>query len=174
MMGTSQSLPELVAAAKANARASEDRISEILKLVNGRDASGAQLNEFRVATVALELAAVDIFSLFEVRLQHHFRRGPFSRKLESQLIESGEIELANRIHQYYLAINVLKHGKGASYRELLNAPSSFFSVNSSEDIIADEASATTGLIDITIPGFFDGLTSSILEAYNFLENRAVS
>ena len=171
MMGTSQSLPELVAAARANAKTSEDRISEILILMDGQSGSETQDEELRAATVALELAAVDIFTLFEARMQHHFKRGPFSRKLKSLLLEAEQTDLADRVHQYYLAINVLKHGKGASYRELLNAPSTLFVVKPTEDIIADEAHAPAGLVDVSVPGFFDGLTTTILEAYHFLENR---
>ena len=174
MVGTSQSVPELVAAAQANAKTSEERVSEILKLMDGQNGSDAQVEELRAATVALELVAVDTFSLFEARMQHHFRRGPFSRKLKSLLMESEQNDLANRVYQYYLAINVLKHGKGASYRELLNAPNSLFVVKPTEDFTADEAHASAGLVDVSVPGFFDGLTSTILEAYYFLENRQVS
>jgi hypothetical protein len=174
MMGASQSLIELVAAAQANAKTSEDRISEILKLKDGQNGSGAQVKELRAATVVLELAAVDIFSLFEARMQHHFRRGPFSRKLKSLLLEAEQTDLADRVHQYYLAINVLKHGKGASYRELLNTPSSRISVKQTEDITADKAHALASLVDVSVPGFFDGLTTTILEAFHFLENRQVS
>ena len=170
-MGASQSLLELVAAAQANAKTSEDRISEILKLMDGQNGSDAQVEELRAATVSLELAAVDIFSLFEARMQHHFRRGPFSRKLKSLLLEAEQTDLADRVHQYYLAINVLKHGKGASYRELLNAPSTLFVVKPTEGIIANEAHAPAGLVDVSVPGFFNGLTTTILEAYHFLENR---
>lgn len=170
-MGASQSLLELVAAAQVNAKTSEDRISEVLKLMDGQNGTDAQVEELRAATVALELAAVDIFSVFEARMQHHFRRGPFSRKLKSLLLEAGQTDLADRLHQYYLAINVLKHGKGASYRELLNAPSALFVVRSSDNIIADEAHASASLVDISVPGFFEGLTTTILEAIHFLENR---
>jgi len=171
MMGASQSLLELVAAAQANAKTSEDRISEILKLMDGQNGSDAQVEELRAATVSLELVAVDTFSLFEARMQHHFKRGPFSRKLKSLLLESEQTDLADRVYQYYLAINVLKHGKGASYRELLNAPSTLFVVKPTEDIIADEAHVPAGLVDVSVPGFFDGLSTTILEAYHFLENR---
>jgi len=168
-MSASQSILELVAAAQATAKTSEDRISEITKLMGGQAGSDAQVEELRAAAVALELAAIDIFSLFEARMQHHFRRGPFSRKLKSLLIESGQVALAGRVHQFYLAINVLKHGKGASYRELLNAPSSLLVVKPAEDNSTDGASP--GLVDVTVPGFFEGLTSTILEAYHFLEGR---
>ena len=170
-MVASQGLLELVAAAQANAKTSEDRILEILKFMDGQNGSDAQREELRAATVSLELAAVDIFSVFEARMQHHFRRGPFSRKLKALLLAAEQTDLADRVHQYYLAINVLKHGKGASYRELLNAPNTLFIVKSTEDSIADEAHALTGLVDVSVPEFFDGLTKTILDAYHFLENR---
>lgn len=171
MMGDSQSLLELIAAAQANAKTSEDRISEVSKLLDGPNGSDAQVEELRAATASLESVAVDIFSLFEARMQHHFRRGPFSRKLKSLLLETGQKDLADRVHQYYLAINVLKHGKGASYRELLKTPSALVVVKPTEDTTADEAHPTAGLVDVSVPGFFDGLTTTILDAYHFLENR---
>jgi len=171
-MGASQSLLELVATAQASAKTTEDRISDVLKLMDGQNGSAAQVEDLRTATASLELAAVDIFSLFEARMQHHFRRGPFSRKLKALLVEAKQKALADRVHQYYLAINVLKHGKGASYRELLNTPGPLFVMRPAEDTGADGASL--GLVDVTVPGFFDGLTSTIIEAYHFLENRQVS
>lgn len=170
-MGTEQTVPELVAAAKADLKASDDRVSEILKLVEDQKASQAELDDLRAATVALEAAAVDVFSLFEARMQHHFKRGPFSRKLTAVLLDDGQNDLAHRVHQYYLVINVLKHGKGASYRELRDTPSALFDVKTGDDVSADQTDAPSGLIDITVAGFFDGLTATILEAYQFLENR---
>ncbi len=171
MMDASQDLLELVAAARENAKTFEDRISEVSKLMGGQNGSDAQVAELRDATVALELATVDIFSTFEARMQHHFRRGPFSRKLKSLLLEAGQTDLADRLHQYYLAVNVLKHGKGASYRELLNAPSSLFTVKSTEGITADETPPSAGLVDVSESGFFEGLTTTIVEAYHFLEKK---
>jgi hypothetical protein len=170
-MGTSQSVLELVAAAQANAKTAEEHISGILRPTDGQNLSDAQIEELRAATVALELAAVDIFSLFEAKMQHHFKRGPFSRKLKSLLLEAKQTDLADRVHQYYLAINVLKHGKGASYRELLNIPNTHLVVKSSEDMTTNETQPHAGLIDVSVPGFFDGLATTILEAYHFLENR---
>ncbi|WP_291734303.1 hypothetical protein [Leisingera sp. F5] len=161
-MEPSQSLPELVAAARANAKTLEDRIMAA-QTPDGR------VEELRAATVALEAQAVDIFTLFEARMQHHFRRGPFSRKLTALLSQSGQTDLAGRVHQYYLVINVLKHGKGASYRELLNTPGSKFAVNTSQDAAPDDAQQSVGLVDISFPGFFEGLTDTILDASRFLE-----
>lgn len=162
-------LLELVAAAQAEAKTSEDRISEALK----SSGSDELAEELASATAALEATSVDIYSVFEARMQHHFRRGPFSRKLKALLLGNGQADLANRLHEYYLAINVLKHGKGASYRELLEAPSGLFGVNKSakpSDDDTDEETAVS-LVDITGAGFFAGLTATIVEAYHFLENQ---
>ncbi|WP_245230945.1 hypothetical protein [Parasedimentitalea huanghaiensis] len=174
MMGASQNLLEIVAAAQADAKTAENRIADIFEQTGGQHGSGSQSEELHALTVSLESAAVDIFTLFEARMQHHFRRGPFSRKLKSLLLETGQADLAESVHQYYLAINVLKHGKGASYRELLNAPSALFVVRPADDIPVGEAHDAVGLVDVSVPGFFDGLTTTILEAYHFLENRQIS
>ena len=170
-MKASHRVLELVKSAQVNAKISEARISDILKRTEGQNRSDAKVEELRAAIILLELEAVDIFSLFEARMQHHFKRGPFSRKLKSLLLESQQTDLADKFYQYYLAMNVLKHGRGASYRELLNVPNSLFVVKSNEDIIIDEEHLSTGLVDVSVPGFFDGLIKTILEAYHFLENR---
>lgn len=161
-MAASQSLPDLVAAAQAKAKTHEDRISELLGA--GTDAQSEEISE---ATLAIELIAVDIFSVFEARMQHHFKRGPLSRKLKALLLEAKKPDLAGRLHQYYLAMNVLKHGTGASYRELINAPTSLLVVKP----VGDGAHSATGLVDVSAPGFFDGLATTILEAFQFLEKR---
>ena len=150
-----QSLPDLIAAAQANAKILADRI-------NSADAADQH------DTVALELAAVDAFTLFEARMQHHFKRGPFSRKLRAALLDAKLPDLADRIHKHYLAVNVLKHGTGASYRELLNNKSTLITVKPSTETPTDNS---TGLIDVTVPGFFDRLAATLLDAYRFLENK---
>jgi len=170
-MATSQTLLELIAAAQVTAKAFENRISEALKLMDSPIGADAQVKELRRATNALELAAVDIFSIFEARMQHHFKRGPFSRKLKALLLESKELDLAERLHKYYLAVNVLKHGKGSSYRELLNSPTSLFDVKSPQTANSDETQPSVSLIDVTALGFFAGLTTTIADAYHFLENK---
>ena len=77
MMETAQSVPELVAAAQANAKSLQDRIEEARDAMDGQNASDAQVEDLRAMIVALELTAVDIFSVFEARMQSHFKRGPF-------------------------------------------------------------------------------------------------
>jgi hypothetical protein len=170
-MEKSQSVPEMVAVAQTNAKIFEDRISAIREHVKGQNPSEAQIEDFRAANVALELAAVDIFTFFEARMQSHFKRGPFSRKLRAALLGAGRTELADRVHNYYLAINVLKHGKGASYRELLGSPSELFKLGPAVIINSEEEHVPSRLIDISAAGFFDGLATTLLEAYQFLEPR---
>ncbi|KPA20878.1 hypothetical protein shim_27940 [Shimia sp. SK013] len=170
-METSQNVPDLIAAAQAKATVSTDRILQVREHLEGQTASEAQVEDLRAANVALELAAVDIFTLFEARMQHHFKRGPFSRKLRAALLEAGHTDLAGRFHEYYLAINVLKHGTGASYRELLATPTTLFHVRRTESLNSQDEQAPSSLIDIDVPGFFDRLATTLLEAHQFLENR---
>ncbi|AXI48391.1 hypothetical protein C1J03_21795 [Sulfitobacter sp. SK012] len=170
-MAVSQNLPELVRAAQNTAQASQERISEILNLSEGQTLSDAQSKEMTSEIVAIELAAVDIFAVFEARMQRHFKRGPLSRKVKAALLDAGQADLADRLHQHYLAINVLKHGTGASYRELLNNKSTLFVVTQPADVPDETEDVSTGLIDVSAPHFFAGLAETILEAYHFLENR---
>ena len=171
MMGSAQTVLELVATAQATAKVSDDHIAEILRLLDTQGGTDAHVDELRAATVALETVAIDLFSVFEARMQHHFRRGPFSRKLRSLLIEAGQTDLADGFHQYYLAVNVLKHGKGASYRELLNATDTFIVLNSAAEHVAEQPAPAPGLVDVREQGFIDGLSATLVEAYHFLEKK---
>ena len=160
-----------MAETRLNATTYENLISDNLKHIDGLTIPNVQGRELRVAVASLELVMVDIFSIFEARMQHHFKRGPFSRKLTSLLLDAGETDLADRVHQHYLMINVLKHGKGSSYRELLNAPSCLFEIKTPEGIISNEEYAPSKFIDVSTPGLFNGLASTIIDAYHFLESR---
>ena len=170
-MVASLSLTELVNAAQISAKSAHDRLSEVLDRSQNQDLSDAQTEVLTTETIAIEAAAIDIFAVFEARMQHHFRRGPFSRKLKAALLDAGHPDLADRIHQHYLAINVLKHGTGASYRELLNNKSTLFVVKPTASVATDDSERTTGLVDVTQPNFFDGLAETILEASAFLEKK---
>lgn len=170
-MAALQPLPELVRAAQIRAKASQDRMTEILNMTEGQSLSDAMAKEIASETVAIELAAMDIFAVFEVQMQRHFKRGPLALKVKAALLAAGQADLADRLHQHYLAINVLKHGTGASYRELLNNKSTLFVVKRAADTGAKPEEWPTGLVDVTTPQFFDRLAETILEAYQFLENR---
>ena len=160
-----------MAETRLNATTYENLISDNLKHIDDLTIPNVQGRELRVAVASLELVMVDIFSIFEARMQHHFKRGPFSRKLTSLLLDAGETDLADRVHQHYLMINVLKHGKGSSYRELLNAPSCLFVLKTPEKTISDEKCMPSICIDVSTPGLFSGLAMTIIDAYHFLESR---
>ena len=170
-MAAAQSLSELLSIAQDNSKSAHGRISEILSLAQGESLSDAQSKEITTETIKIEAAAIDIFAVFEARMQHHFKRGPFSRKLKAALLAAGLPDLADRLHQHYLAINVLKHGTGASYRELVNNKSTLFVVKPVTDENSNGSDETTGLIDVTEPHFFDRLAETILEASIFLEGN---
>ncbi len=157
-MDGSHDLPELVALAQTNAKKVEARIADL------KDATP----DCHAAIAELEAICIDIYSLFEARMQNTFKRGPFSRKLKALLIEAGQDDLAQRVHQSYLAVNVLKHGKGASYRELLATEAPMIVVRPSQ---ATENGSRLGLIDVTTHGFFDSFSATILDAYHFLQDR---
>lgn len=97
-------------------------------------------------------------------MQHHFKRGPFYKKLYKLLIESGNPALATRVHQYATAVSVIKHGPGASYRELKSIPDLPF------DIRIPAAEPHT-LVDVTSGHFFAALVETLEQAHQFLETR---
>jgi len=166
-MEATQSVIELVADAKAKAKASEQRVVEIETLIAEQGASADAWEELSELLSGMEAAVVDIYSLFEARMQRNFKRGPFSRKLKALLMETKNPDLADRIHQYYLAVNVLKHGTGASYRELVASPSSLIVTKP----VGSDTEQSTSLIDVSGIGFFDGLAEAILDSCAFLEKR---
>ena len=166
-MEATQSVIELVADAQAKAKASEQRVAEIETLIAEQGASEDASEELSELLSGMEAAVVDIYSLFESRMQRNFKRGPFSRKLKVLLMEAENPDLADRIHQYYLAVNVLKHGTGASYRELVASPSSRIVTKP----VGSDGEQSTSLIDVSGIGFFDGLAEAILDACAFLEKR---
>ena len=166
-MEATQSVIELVADAKAKAKASEQRVVEIETLIAEQGASADAWEELSELLSGMEAAVVDIYSLFEARMQRNFKRGPFSRKLKALLMETKNPDLADRIHQYYLAVNVLKHGTGASYRELVASPSSRIVTKP----VGSDTEQSTSLIDVSGIGFFDGLAEAILDSCAFLEKR---
>ena len=83
------------------------------------------------------ILSVGIFSIFEAWLQKklHCENG---FKKAKEILEKKDKQLYEKFNQFYLAINVLKHGKGKSYNDLVS--------------VADELSFT-----LKMPGqsFFD-------------------
>jgi len=107
----------------------------------------------------VEAMAVETVSAFEARLQHHFARGPFFVKLRSKLAADGHADLAERVHHYYLAANVLKHGGGKSLRELEQIEPAPFTLQDIEG---------KALVDVTADRFLGGLVETLREASRLL------
>ncbi|WP_458790857.1 hypothetical protein [Yoonia sp. MH D7] len=114
----------------------------------------------------IEAASVELAAAFEARMQHHFKRGPFYKKLHKLLTAEGNHDLATKVHQYSVAVSVIKHGPGASYRELKTMDDLPF------DIRTPAAEPHT-LVDVTSGNFFAGLVETLEQAHQFLENRDV-
>jgi len=125
-VAVSQWLRELVRAAQDTAKLSSACISQILDDLTDQFPTDAQTKELAELKVVIELVAVDIFKMFEARMHQHFKRDPLSRQVKAVLLEAKEPDLADRLHQHSLAINVLKHGAGASHRELLGNKNKLF------------------------------------------------
>jgi hypothetical protein len=64
-----------------------------------------------------------MFSLFESLLQSEMGWAEPWDRLKEYLKKSGKIALAETLNDYQLAINVLKHGQGRSYQQLLQKSS---------------------------------------------------
>lgn len=111
-------------------------------------------------TSEIEAMVVETVSAFEARLQHHFARGPFFVKLRNKLATEGHTHLAQRVYQYYLAANVLKHGGGKSLRELEKLAEQPFKLQDEEG---------KALIDVSADGFLAGLVGTLREAHRILE-----
>ncbi|MDG1532593.1 MAG: hypothetical protein P8Q99_14740 [Paracoccaceae bacterium] len=170
-MSASESLSDLIVTAQKEAKATEVRIAEIGTLPEALDAGDEVVTEWQSLVVSLERAAVDMFSLFEKRMQHHFKRGPFSKKLAALLVSENKRDLADRVQQNYLVVNVLKHGQGASYRELVKSPAALATLKEPDGFVEIDETTPSEFIDITAPGFIDAMAATILDAQEFLENR---
>ena len=61
-------------------------------------------------------------------MQPNFPKGTLFRYLQVHLVDAGQPELADQIHQHYLAINVPKHWRSSSYEELGTVPNLPFAI----------------------------------------------
>jgi hypothetical protein len=87
----------------------------------GLQTSGATIHvkNLQMITLSKAIFAIGMFSIFEAMLQDDLRATNGFREARRILDATGEHELEERFNNYYLAINVLKHGEGNSYTELL-------------------------------------------------------
>lgn len=155
-MGAIDGVPLLLSAAEVTAQRFDESVSELHKLMDEQGGQTVFVNGLRLATVQIEISVVGIFSLFEARMQTKFPNGPFFKNLRAHLVDLGQAQLATDVWQYYLAVNVLKHGQGPSYNELCKTPGLPFSIKLPEEAFFEEGDIAEpeGLINVTGTGFF--------------------
>jgi hypothetical protein len=92
---------------------------EILKELETKAATSLVMG-LRLIRLQGAILSIGMFALFESLLQTHLGWSqPFDRLLK-YLRDHKKDELADTFDDYRLAINVVKHGKGRSYDELLS------------------------------------------------------
>ncbi len=92
-----------------------DDVSEQLKT----SARTSLVEALRLLRLQKSILAVGMFSLFESMLQDRLRWPRLFEHLKEYLTEAGHQRLARAFDDYRLAVNVLKHGRGRSYEQLL-------------------------------------------------------
>ena len=98
-----------------NLKKTNDEVCQQLEL------SGATSLVKTVQMIQLQkvIIAVGMFSIFEANLQDRLNCNNGFTRAKEILSDSGELTIKESFNTYYLAINVLKHGKGWSYESLI-------------------------------------------------------
>lgn len=100
----------------------------------------------RVCRLQRAVVVVGMFSIFEFLLQQAMNWKDTFAELDKYLRRHGEDILADRIADYYKAINALKHGVGASHSKLLNRQSLEFEVRAQGDFIFEGDVSEVGVL----------------------------
>ena len=144
--------------------AASQRVSESL------EASGATplVKALQMIQLQKAISAVGMFSIFDAVLQRelHCKDGfPEAMKVLAAL---GESALKDRFYDLQLAINVLKHGKGRSYDELVQKAASLpFRIKLPGEAFFEEGDVgeISSLIKVDNP--FVLLCAEVIEAVSF-------
>lgn len=100
----------------------------------------------RLCRLQRAVVAVGMFSISEALLQASMNWKDAFSELDRYLRNHGEVVLADRIADYYKAINSLKHGLGTSHSKLLNQPSLEFEVRAKEDFFSEGDVSEVGVL----------------------------
>ncbi|MBL3576314.1 hypothetical protein JMK10_00355 [Rhodovulum sulfidophilum] len=171
-MGAIDGMPLLLSAAELTAQRFGESVSELHTLMNQQGGQTVFVNGLRMATVQIEFSVVGVFSLFEARMQHKFPNGSFFKQLRVHLIEAGQNQLATDVWHYYLAVNVLKHGAGQSYKELCKSPDLPFMIKKPGELFFEEGDVAEpeGLINVIEKDFFKSLISTLSRVHMLLDD----
>ena len=96
-------------------------------------------------------------------MHSNFPKGAFFRELRVHLVDAGQPELADQIHQHYLAINVPKHWRSSSYEKLGQFPTFHSKFKHLDKGFFDESNIAKpeGFIDLTALRFLDRLIKTL-------------
>lgn len=154
----------------AHTHQAEERIIEELQT------SGATrlVESLRMLRLQRAVLAIGMFSLFESLLQDSMSWNKPFDDLQAFLKKQQEDALARNIENYFLAINVLKHGEGRSYDTLLQRIDELdFTVKAKEQPFFDEGdvSEVSVLVDAN-DVFVKRCAELIQEAARILREKA--
>jgi hypothetical protein len=127
----------------AHAAEIEEKVHEELQT------SGATrlVNSLRMLRLQKAVLATGMFSLFEALLQDQLKWKAPVKDMDAYLKRHGNAQLASTISDYYLAINVLKHGKGPSYDKLVTRRASLeFKVGSPDEPYSEGDVSEVGVL----------------------------
>ena len=89
----------------------------------------------------IAIFAIWMFSLFEAVVQNELEinKGSAFKELKERLEKNNKKELLRNFEELYYAINVLKHGKGTSYKKLLERRGSLpFAITPTDSLSRNE------------------------------------
>lgn len=128
------------------------------------------VNGLRTCSMAITIIAVGLIGTFEGMLQGHFGWTDAYAELDRVLRAEKRVDLADRLFDYRLAVNVLKHGEGRSYDKLLDRRASLpFAIKDRGEAFFEEGdiSEIGGLVDTRGP-FIDHCVELISEIRDVL------
>ncbi|BBD38803.1 hypothetical protein Amn_36830 [Aminobacter sp. Y103A] len=127
--------------------------------------STVAVNSLRALRVQRTVISVGMFSAYEAVLQDEFGFGDYAfQDLEKLLMKLGRKDVVEVFVNYKLAINVLKHGKGKSYDQLLSRHSMLdFDVRGDGSDFDEEGDVTDGQFLVRVDSHFVRRCAEVIE-----------
>jgi hypothetical protein len=102
------------------------------------DSDSSLVKTLQMANLHRVISVVGMFSIFDALLQDQLGESKGFDAAQKVLDTAGEEDLSVRFNTFQLAINVLKHGVGWSYRDLLKKPTLPFKIKQPHQNFFDE------------------------------------
>ncbi|QSV17303.1 hypothetical protein [Photobacterium ganghwense] len=135
-------------------QALEVRNSKIIDVLDTQSDTSS-IKAIQVIQTQKVILAVGAFSIFEAYVQDIFSCKDGFKVANKTLVDLGELELKERFDDFYLAINVLKHGKGRSYEALLKKKEQLpFRVKEYDESFFDEGDVSEIMVLIDVDDDF--------------------